>query len=116
MKQQSAVKYYDTITLRYSDGREKSFRVNVKKNPDNKIYIGKKLGEWINDIYGRACRITGIQPNDPYEGLEKMLPVRSVDRYGFGTAGKGRKWRENSYYPYTTRGHEGSYVGLIYEW
>ena len=100
MKKESCVNHFDTITVEYPNGKHKTFRVNTKRNPGNRIYINKKVGDWVDDIYGRTCQIVSIQPNDPYVGLQDLLPVRSVDRYPYGITGKGRKWKAQNVYSY----------------
>lgn len=72
------VSYFDLISLICLDGdkEELSFRVDINCRPGDKKFIGLKYGEiWIDDR-GYRWRITDIKKNNPYEGLEDILPGR----------------------------------------
>ena len=71
---------YDTITIKEvdNDSDVREIIVNPRLVSNHKIFLGLKYGEIFTDKKGTKWKLVGIEKNDPYKGIESVLPGRAV--------------------------------------
>lgn len=72
------VEQFDIITVDKlkNSHNKRTFRVDTKRNYGHDLLIGLKYLDIFEDIRKEKWRIIDIKKNNPYEGLESILPKR----------------------------------------
>lgn len=82
------VEQFDIITIaKLNDSiSERTFRVDTKRKSGHDIFIGLKYSEIFADKRGEKWQVLDIKKNNPYEGLDSVLP--GLASSGFEPIGK----------------------------
>lgn len=84
------VAQFDTITIAKPNNSQskRTFRVDTKRNYGHDIFIGLKYSEIFTDKRGEKWQVLDIKKNNPYEGLDSILPGLASSDIGL-VSGKG---------------------------